>query len=70
MNRARRKILLTVAVLPIAIVGALIADLYFSQEDMIFPGKKLSPDFQFSFDVPFQEMMIPVDGAEINGLHF
>lgn len=70
MSRARRKILLVIGVLPIAIVGAFVLDLYFSQEEMIFPATKLSPGFQFSFDVPFQEMMIPVDGAEINGLHF
>lgn len=70
MSRARRKILLVIGVIPIAIVGAFALNLYFSQEEMIFPAAKLSPDFKFSFDVPFQEMMIPVDGAEINGLHF
>jgi len=59
-----------IGALPIVIVSAFVLDLYFSQEETIFPATRLSPDFQFSFEVPFQEMMIPVDGAEINGLHF
>lgn len=70
MSRSRRKLLLVIGVIPLAIVGAFALDLYYTQEKMIFPGTKLSPDFQFDFDVPFQEMMIPVDGAEISGLHF
>jgi len=70
MTRARRNFLLVIGVIPLAIVGAFVLDLYFSQEARIFQGTKLSPVFHFDFDAPFREVTTPVDGAEISGLHF
>jgi len=61
---------MAVTAMPILLVGAFFANLYFSQENLIFPATKLPRDHQFVFDVPFQEITISVDGAEINGLHF
>ena len=55
---------------PVLAVGAFSAYLYATQEAMIFPGTKLPGDHSFAFDVPFEEIMLPVDGAKINALHF
>lgn len=55
---------------PLVVASAFIAYLYVSQESMIFLGTTLPRDHQFVFDVPFEEVTIPVDGAEISGLHF
>lgn len=46
------------------------ATIYFRQDEMIFVGSKLPDDHQFSFDLPFEELTIPVDGARLSGLHF
>lgn len=70
MSKASRNVLLVIGLVPLVFVGAFVLNLYVSQEARIFPGTKLSPEFQFNFDVPFREVKIPVDGAEINGLHF
>ncbi len=57
-------------VIPILAVGIFFAHLYVSQESQIFQGSKLPPDYQFKFNVPFEEVTLAVDGAEINALHF
>ncbi len=44
--------------------------LYAGQESIIFAGDKLRPDHQFRADLPFQELTIQADGAELNALHF
>ena len=59
-----------VVLTPILAMGAFFAYLYVTQESMIFPGTTLPSDHEFVFGVPFQEVMIPVEGAEINALHF
>lgn len=56
--------------MPILFVGALVTYLYFTQESIIFAATKLPQEHQFEFAVPFKEVTIPVDGANINGLHF
>jgi len=44
---------------------------YFIQDKFIFKPEKLSPDFQFKYDVPFEELNFdPAPGVRINGLHF
>lgn len=63
------KLSLAIGVLLLA-YGALLALLYFRQEALIFPGSKLPADFRFAFDVPFEEVVIPVPGAELSALHF
>lgn len=44
---------------------------YFLQEKFIFKPEKLSPDFKFRYDVPFNELFFDIEpGVRINGLHF
>jgi alpha-beta hydrolase superfamily lysophospholipase len=44
--------------------------MYFKQENMIFAPEALPPDFKFTFQERFEELNWPVDGAQINALHF
>ncbi|MBT8100836.1 MAG: lysophospholipase [Gammaproteobacteria bacterium] len=64
------KPLVAVAATPVLLACAFFSNLYITQESIIFPGTGLQPDHQFVFDLPFDEVTIPVDGAEINALHF
>ncbi len=49
----------------------IITVLYFQQESLLFPGAKLSPDYQFTYTDDFEELNIPVDDEiNINGLLF
>lgn len=44
---------------------------YFLQDKLIFKPEKLKQDFQFKYDIPFQEYFFDVSpGVRINGLHF
>jgi len=44
---------------------------YFVQEKLIFKPERLPQDFQYKFDVPFEELFFDVEpGVRINGLHF
>ena len=44
---------------------------YLLQDKFIFKPKKLSPDFEFKYDAPFEEINFDVaPGVRINGLHF
>lgn len=64
------KPLIAVAATPVLLACAFFSNLYISQESIIFPATQLRPDHQFEFELPFREVTIPVDGAEINALHF
>ncbi|MGH1486055.1 MAG: alpha/beta hydrolase [Cellvibrionaceae bacterium] len=64
------KLLWVFIALPLLVYSAAIAALYFFQESLIFRGDKLPADHTFAFDLPFEEVTIPVDGAELNALHF
>ncbi len=44
--------------------------LYAGQESIIFAGDKLPPDHRFRAELPFEEVTIQADGAELNALHF
>ena len=44
--------------------------LYFSQEQLIFPGTKLPENFTFHFNIPFEERTVLVDGQRIHSLLF
>jgi pimeloyl-ACP methyl ester carboxylesterase len=46
------------------------AALYIFQDKLIFPAEALPKDHRFSFDMPFVELNLPVDGAVLNALHF
>ncbi len=69
-KKTRLKFLIGVLAMPILLAGAFFTHLYITQESMIFTATTLPRDHQFIFEVPFEEVAIPVDGAEINGLHF
>jgi len=44
---------------------------YFLQERFIFKPEKLKQDFEFKYDIPFEEYFFDVEpGVRINGLHF
>lgn len=56
-------IVVTISVLSIAA--------YFIQEKLIFKPEKLHRDFEFKYDVPFEELFFEIEpGVSINGLHF
>jgi pimeloyl-ACP methyl ester carboxylesterase len=55
----------------IAGVILLFIAIYFFQEKFIFKPEKLKQDFQFRYDIPFEEYFFdPAPGVRINGLHF
>ncbi len=64
------KTLLIVITTPLLLYGVAMLALYYYQESLIFPGKKLPQDHTFDFDLPFKEVSIPVEGATLNALHF
>jgi uncharacterized protein len=44
---------------------------YFIQEKLIFKPEKLKQNFQYKYEVPFEELFFDVEaGVRINGLHF
>ena len=44
---------------------------YFLQEKFIFKPEKLKQDFEFKYDIPFEEYFFDIEpGVRINGLHF
>lgn len=65
-----RKLAAALLGLPILILGMGAGYLYLFQESIIFVGSTLADNHKFNFDVPFEELVIPVDGAEISALHF
>lgn len=45
--------------------------IYVVQDKFIFKPEKLSADFEFRYDIPFNELFFdPAPGVRINGLHF
>lgn len=56
--------------LPILAIGIMASYLYLFQESIIFMGSTLPADHEFTFDVPFEELRVPVGDAEISALHF
>jgi len=56
------------------IIGSLLlltTVVYFIQDRFIFKPEKLPADFQFRYDIPFNELNFDVSpGVRINGLHF
>ena len=63
---------LTLLALGVAATGyaSLLGYLYVAQESIIFAGRSLPANHEFEFDVPFEEVDTPVDGAVLNALHF
>jgi pimeloyl-ACP methyl ester carboxylesterase len=63
--------------LPVIIIYTLAAIVFLSvvvyllKDKFIFKPEKLSPDFEFKYDAPFEEINFDVaPGVRINGLHF
>ena len=63
--------------MPVIIIYTLAAIVFLSvvvyllQDKFIFKPEKLSPDFEFKYDAPFEEINFDVaTGVRINGLHF
>ena len=56
----------------LALLGdaGIVGGLYALQEKLIFPASTLPADYKFAFDLPFEELRIPVPGAELSALHF
>ncbi|MBK9609020.1 MAG: alpha/beta fold hydrolase [Betaproteobacteria bacterium] len=56
----------------LALLGyaGIVGGLYALQEKLIFPASTLPADYKFAFDLPFEELRIPVPGAELSTLHF
>ncbi len=65
-----RKLLIFTSVVPLLLYSLFVMYLYIAQEGLIFRGTKLPTEHQFEFDVPFRELSIPVEGAELNALWF
>jgi len=58
-------------ILSLTIFGFMSAGfMYFKQENMIFAPERLPPDFKFAFQERYEELIWPVDGAQIHALHF
>jgi hypothetical protein len=58
-------------ILSLTILGFMSAGfMYFKQENMIFAPERLAPDFKFAFQERYEELIWPVDGAQIHALHF
>jgi pimeloyl-ACP methyl ester carboxylesterase len=66
-----KKILLILCTLAVLAYAGICTFLYYHQEQMIFPGKKLAKDFRFSFSDPFEEVAVRArDGKLLSGALF
>lgn len=66
-----KKAVLTIIILLIGFYLIICSVLYAKQENVIFYPQKLSKDFKFQFDQPFEELNITAtDGTQLNGLLF
>ena len=66
MRKFARWLLLAAPALYILVCSGM----YFQQDTLIFRPEVLSADFRFSFPQAFSEITLPVDGANLNALHF
>ncbi|WP_260425742.1 hypothetical protein [Campylobacter rectus] len=63
-------VILRLGIIVLILYMALLALLYFFQERLIFFPSKLEPNYDFSFDRPFEEIRLDAEGAWISGLKF
>lgn len=68
--RIVKRLMLSAITITLLVYLGIIMLLYGFQEKMIFPATPLPTGFKFKYDLPFKEYQIPVDGAELNALHF
>ena len=64
------KTVFRLCVIFLVVYVAVLALLYFFQERLIFFPSKLEPNYDFSFDQPFEEINLDVNGTRISGLKF
>lgn len=71
MSPQTKRLLKRLGVLSIAGYVILCAGLYFFQEKLIFPASSLPPDYNFTFEMPFQEKYISIGNAySLHGIWF
>ena len=63
-------VILRLGIIVLILYMALLALLYFFQERLIFFPSKLEPNYDFSFDRPFEEIRLDAEGTWISGLKF
>ena len=63
-------VILRLGIIVLILYIAVLALLYFFQERLIFFPSKLEPNHDFSFDQPFEEINLDVNGTRISGLKF
>ena len=63
-------VILRLCAVVLVLYFAVLALLYFFQERLIFFPSKLEPNYDFSFDRPFEEIRLDAEGAWISGLKF
>ncbi len=63
-------VILRLGIIVLILYMALLALLYFFQEQLIFFPSKLDQNYDFSFDQPFEEIRLDANGAWISGLKF
>jgi len=64
------KTIFRLCVIFLVVYVAVLTLLYFFQERLIFFPSKLEPNHDFSFDQPFEEINLDVNGTRISGLKF
>lgn len=64
------KTIFRLCVIFLVVYVAVLALLYFFQERLMFFPSKLEPNHDFSFDRPFEEINLDVNGTRISGLKF
>ena len=64
------KTIFRLCVIFLLVYVVVLALLYFFQERLIFFPSKLEPNHDFSFDRPFEEINLDVNGTRISGLKF
>ncbi|NHN36163.1 alpha/beta hydrolase [Pseudomaricurvus alcaniphilus] len=65
-----KKAVLALGAIGLAVYCGLALAIYLQQEQLIFPASKLPADHKFEFAYPFEEVAVPVAGAELSALHF
>jgi alpha-beta hydrolase superfamily lysophospholipase len=65
----KHSFIILVTIIILAYISAMAA-LYVFQGKLIFPAEALPKDYKFTFNAPFTEINLPVDGAVLNALHF
>jgi len=61
------KLLLAVLIVPMIVLTYM----YFKQNQIIFAATQLPSEYEFSFNIPFEEVTLKTeDGALLNGIHF